>query len=195
MQLNGVEYLPPSAKGYCGKNRFFNTLRKIISWHLSGQIILKHNFLSANEIHDIEKRTSTLRALFPELNFPLSFNSMVLVLSWNAMLKITLSPWDSVNLFAHVAFLVLSTTATNSTSVEILELTFCLVELDDTVLKPILNLPLEWILMSGLTPSAVSACHYRFWLSSVLSVDAPSFVPSKNDIILKVLTNHVASKI
>ena len=117
------------------------------------------------------KRMSKWRVLFPELNFPFSANLILLVLSWNVMLKLILIPSASMNHSDYATLLVFSLTAINYTSVELFKITFWLVELDDVARKPMLTTPPVWLIIPRHAPRSASMRQYKCWRSPALNVN------------------------
>ena len=85
-----------------------------------------------------------------------------------------------MNFFVHTTFAILSSTPTNSDSVELRAFTFCFVELLQIAPFPSVKVEPVWLFISACTANAASIYHVSVWKSSASKVSRSSIVANRN---------------
>ena len=95
------------------------------------------------------------------------------------MFSFTGKPCHARNLFVHRTFAILSSTAITSDSVELRELTFCLLEPLVRAPLPMVKTAPVWLFMSACTANAASMYQVKVLVSLASKVKTSSIVPFK----------------
>ena len=116
-------------------------------------------------------------------NFPFFLKSMALWLSWWSTISLSWKPWACRKLFVHSRMDMKTLAATSLVSVQLLVLSFCLIELEITMPEPRVMQPPKCLLQLEWVPCEPLTYHLAVLVQSLFKIKGKSGVAWRYHII------------